>query len=221
MKKDDEKKGKDEKKKDLLCDKKDDARPKEVKEVKEKKEVKEMKEVKEVKEVKETKEAEEAKELKELKDPKELEKQLEECRKKKEEYLEGWKKERANFLNYKKDEIERIETLIKYANEEMILKFLPVLDNIYLAEKEITEELKNHKWTEGVMNIKTQMLNFLKSQGVEEIKAVGEKFDPNFHEAIEEVVVEGKESGTIVEEIQKGYKLNGRIIRPAKVKVIK
>jgi molecular chaperone GrpE len=103
----------------------------------------------------------------------------------------------------------------------MVLKFLPVLDNIYLAEKEITEELKDHKWTKGVMNIKSQIVEFLKSQGVEEIKAIGEKFDPNFHEAVEEVAVEGKESGIIIEEAQKGYKMGGRVIRPARVKIAK
>ena len=71
------------------------------------------------------------------------------------------------------------------------------------------------------MQIKNQILNFLKEQGVEEIKSVGERFDPNFHEVVEEVKVEGKEPGTIVEEIQKGYKIDGRLLRPAKVKVAK
>jgi molecular chaperone GrpE len=149
------------------------------------------------------------------------EKELEELKKQKEEYLDGWKRERAGFLNYKKDEIERIEALIKYANEELILKFLPILDNIYLAEKQLPDDLKNHKWTEGVMQIKSQIANFLNSQGVEEIKAEGTKFDPNFHEVVEEVAIEGKESGIVVEEVQKGYTLHSKIIRPAKVKVSK
>jgi len=154
-----------------------------------------------------------------------IQKELEELKKKVEEYLNGWKKERADFLNYKKDEMERIGELIKYANEELILRFLPVLDNIYLAEKELTEELKNHKWTQGVMNIKTQILDFLKSQGVEEIEVIGKKFDPNFMESVAEVArdpISGKsELGTVVEETQKGYTLFGRVIRPAKVKISK
>jgi len=158
-----------------------------------------------------------------------LKKQLEECQKQKDEYLEGWKRERAGFLNYKKDEIERIEALIKYANEELLLKFLPILDNICLAEKQMPDDLKDHKWTEGVMQIKSQIANFLNSQGVEEIKAMGEKFDPNFHEAVEDVPtetlakagVEVKEPGIVVEEVQKGYLLNGKVIRPVRVKISK
>lgn len=144
---------------------------------------------------------------------------VEELKKQKDEYLEGWKRERANFLNYKKDEIERIEGLLKYANEELILKFLPILDNICLAEKQMPNDLKDHKWTEGILQIKAQIADFLKSQGVEEIKTEGMKFDPNFHEVVEEI--EGGEPGMIVEEIQKGYLLNGRVMRPAKVKVAK
>ena len=151
----------------------------------------------------------------------ELKKKLEELEKQKEEYLNGWKRERADFLNYKKEEMERIGALIKYANEELIFKIFPILDNIYLAEKQIPVDLKNHKWAEGVLQIKNQISEFLKQEGVEEIKAVGEKFDPNFHEVVEEVTVENKESGIIVEEIQKGYKLHGKVIRPARVKIIK
>lgn len=149
----------------------------------------------------------------------EIKKKLEECQKQKDEYLEGWKRERAGFLNYKKDEIERIEGLIKYANEELILKFLPILDNIHLAEKQMPDDLKNHQWAEGILQIKTQISDFLRSQGVEEIKAIGEKFDPNFHEVLGEL--EGEETGVVVEESQKGYSLNNKVIRPAKVKIIK
>ena len=147
---------------------------------------------------------------------------LEECQKQKEEYLEGWKKARADFLNYKKEEIERIGELIKYANEEFILKILPILDNFEIAIREIqcSEEI-----LKGFLQIKNQLQDFLKSQGVEEIKTLGEKFDPNFHEVVEEVTETGslqaKESGIIIEEVQKGYKINGRLLRPAKVKVSK
>lgn len=151
----------------------------------------------------------------------ELKKQLEECQKQKDEYLEGWKRERAGFLNYKKDEIERIEGLIKYANEELILKFLPILDNICLAEKQMPDDLKDHQWAEGILQIKTQISGFLKSQGVEEIKAEGVKFDPNFHEVVEGVEMGDRESGIVAEEVQKGYLLNNKVIRAAKVKIIK
>jgi len=167
----------------------------------------------------------------------ELKKKLEECQKLKEEYLAGWQRARADFLNYKKEEIERIEEILKYGGEEFILKILPILDNFDLAEKKLPEDLKNNDSIKGLLQIKTQILDFLRIQGVEEIKTIGEKFDPNFHEAVEqveesklssspiadarEVEVKDKDSGIIVEEVQKGYKINGRLLRPAKVKVVK
>jgi Molecular chaperone GrpE (heat shock protein) len=73
----------------------------------------------------------------------------------------------------------------------------------------------------GFLQIKKQILEFLKKYGVEEIKSVGEKFDPVFHEVVEEIDTDKFETGTIVEEIQKGYKINGRVLRPARVKVAK
>ncbi len=153
----------------------------------------------------------------------ELETKLEECDAKCKEYLEGWKRERADFLNYKKEEMDRMDGIIKYCAEEAILKVLPILDNFYIAEEKMHDEIKSHKWSEGFLNIKKQIKEFLKSQGVEEIKAMGERFDPNFMEVVEEVDggPSSAESGIIVKEIQKGYLLNGKVIRPAKVKVSK
>lgn len=158
-----------------------------------------------------------------------LKKQLEECQKIKDEYLAGWQRERADFLNYKKEEMERIERILRYANEELILKFLPILDNFDIIEKNLSENLKNNEEVKGILQIKSQILDFLKSQGIEEIKSVGESFDPNLHEVVEEVEIKNndltdlslKKSGIIIEEVQKGYKINGRLLRSAKVKVVK
>ena len=151
----------------------------------------------------------------------ELKKKLEECQKLKDEYLAGWQRARANFLNYKKEELERIGELIKYADVGLILKILPILDNFDLAEKKLSENLKNDENIKGVLQIKTQIQDFLKNQEVEEIKTVGEKFDPNFQEVVEEIEKADCEPGTVIEEIQKGYKIHGRLLRPAKVRVSK
>ena len=151
----------------------------------------------------------------------EIERQLEECQKLRGEYLAGWQRARADFLNYKKEEMERIGEFFKYANLNLILKFLPILDNFEIAEKKLPENIKNEENVKGILQIKNQILDFLKNQGVEEIKSVGEKFDPNFQEVVEEVEIKNKEPGTIIEEVQKGYKINGRLLRPAKIKVIK
>jgi molecular chaperone GrpE len=151
----------------------------------------------------------------------ELKKELEKCQKEKADFLAGWQRARADFLNYKKEEIERIEEILKYANEELILKFLPILDNFYLVEKKIPENLKKEENVKGILQLKNQFLDFLKKQGVQELKTIGKKFDPNFHEATEMVEAKNVESGIILEETQKGYLLHGKVLRPAKVKVAK
>ena len=162
-----------------------------------------------------------------------LKKKLEECQKLKDEYLAGWQRARAELLNYKKEELERIGELIKYADIGLILKILPILDNFDLAEKNLPENLKKDENPEGepsvpygasvkgFLQIKRQLEDFLKKEGVEEIKSVGEKFDPNFMEVVEEVEGTNTDSGIVIEEIQKGYKIHGRLLRPAKVRVAK
>ncbi len=150
-----------------------------------------------------------------------LQKQLEELKKQKDEYLQGWQRARADFLNYKKEEMERIAGFMAYANEELILKILPILDNFEIVENKLPESLKNEENVKGILQVKIQLQDFLKNQGLEEIKTVGEKFDPNLHETVGEVEIKDKESGIIIEEIQKGYKINGRLLRPAKIKVSK
>jgi len=152
--------------------------------------------------------------------------ELEELKKKCEEYLAGWKRERADFLNYKKEEMERIGQLVKYANEEIILKILPILDNICLAESHVPEDNKNNAWIDGFLQIKKQLFDFLAKEGIEHIEVMGKPFDPATMEAAGEA--EGTEQGRstsgaeiVSEEIQRGYTLHGKVIRPAKVKIMK
>ena len=150
--------------------------------------------------------------MEEKKEPS-IEEQLKECQKLKDEYLAGWQRARADLLNYKKEEMERVRDILKYACEGLILKMLPLLDNFDVALKNLPDE--------GFSQIRKQFQDFLNEQGVEEIKSVGEKFDPNLHEVVEEVEAKGKESGIVFEETQKGYTINGRLLKPAKVKVSK
>lgn len=144
-----------------------------------------------------------------------------ECEKKKEEYLAGWQRARADFLNYKKEEMQRIGALVGMSQAEIILKLLPILDNFDIIEEKLSDDLKNNSEVKGVLQIKTQIQDFLKKYGIEEVKSLGKKFDPNFHEVVEQVETKEKESGVIVKEIQKGYTLQGKIIRAAKVRVSK
>ncbi|MFH1423836.1 MAG: nucleotide exchange factor GrpE [Candidatus Nealsonbacteria bacterium] len=150
-----------------------------------------------------------------------LKKSIEESEKKAAEYLAGWQRARADLLNYKKEEMERVSDFLKYANEEFVLKVLPILDNFEIVEKKLADNLKTDENIKGLLMIKKQIQDFLKSQKVEEVKSIGEKFDPSLHEVIEEIGVKDKEKSIIVEELQKGYKINGRLLRPAKVKTVK
>ena len=148
-------------------------------------------------------------------------KELEKCEKQKQEYLAGWQRARADFLNYKKEETERIGQVLFFGLSEIVLKILPILDNFNRAEKKLPVDLKNNPDIKGILQIKSQIDDFLKNYKIEEMKTIGKKFDPNFHEAVEQIEAKGKEKGIIVEEIQKGYLIQGKVLRPAKVKVAK
>ncbi len=155
----------------------------------------------------------------EKKEP-DLNKKLKELEKQKQEYLAGWQRARADFLNYKKQDTERKKEFVKYAKEDFGLQVLSILDNIYIAEKKIPKELKESHWMQGFLKIKKQFENFLKEQGIEEIKSLGEEFNPKFHQAAEQVET-NKESGIIVDVVRKGYMMNDRVIRAARVKISK
>ncbi|MBU4350711.1 nucleotide exchange factor GrpE [Candidatus Parcubacteria bacterium] len=146
--------------------------------------------------------------------------ELKDCQKQRDEYLAGWQRSRADFLNYKKEEMERFEKIIDLANQGMILKILPFLDNLYLAEKNLPEDLKKDQYVQGLLQIKVQLESLLKNQGIEPLETIGKQFDPRFHEVVEEIESD-KETGIIVEEIQKGYLVSQSLLRPAKVKVSK
>ena len=136
-------------------------------------------------------------------------------------YFDKYVRAHAEFENARKRlEKEKIE-FCKYANESFLLDFLPILDNLEMAEKHI-KEAKDFKAVQGGVDmIQAQIQRFLKDIGVERINTAGGKFDPHMHEPIEVVEADGKEEGTILEELKPGYKFNGRLLRPASVRIVK
>jgi molecular chaperone GrpE len=138
-----------------------------------------------------------------------------------EEYLNGWKRAKADFINHKKEEFERTQELVRYAKEDFLESVLPMIDNLRLVEKEMPKDLQENAHVQGLMLVKTQLEDFLKGHGVTAIDSIGKKFDPAIHEVIQAVEEKGKESGEIIEEIEKGYTINGKLLRPAKVRVAK
>lgn len=147
-----------------------------------------------------------------------LEKQLENCIKLRDEYLAGWQRARADFINYQKDEQERFRHAVRFANTELIVDLLPVLDSFDSAIANAGTETEKS----SCLLIKSQLMGILKKAGLEEIKAEpGDEFDPAFHEAVETVSSENQKSNVILEVVNKGYTLFGKVIRATRVKVVK
>jgi molecular chaperone GrpE (heat shock protein) len=151
---------------------------------------------------------------------KDIEKELEEYKKQAEENLAGWKRTKADLINYKRDQEKRLNEFRKYANEDIIMKLLPTIDSFELAVQHMPDSMKDSDWAKGIICIRNQLNNFLKEVGVEKIKSVGEKFDPRLFESVGEEESE-EEEGVVVAEVQKGYKMFDKVIRPAKVKIAK
>ena len=147
--------------------------------------------------------------------------ELEICKEKMEEYLNGWKRAKADYINLKKEfEKEKVD-VIKFANAGLILGLLPIFDNFKRAFVDVPKDQKDSEWLKGIENIKKQFEDFFKSLGIEEIKTVGEKFNLEFHEAVGQKEEKDKESDVIIEEVNPGYQMHGRVIIPAKVIVNK
>lgn len=127
----------------------------------------------------------------------------------------------AEFENLRKRlEKERID-ILRYAKEEFVAEFMPILDSMEMASRHIDSSNDAKSLKEGLVMIDVQVKKFLKDLGVERIKATGEKFDPHMHEAVEAIEADDKDENLIVEELKAGYTLNGKLIRPAAVKIAK
>jgi len=151
---------------------------------------------------------------------KKLSKKIEEIEKEKQGYLAHAQRCKADFLNYKREEGERIKELIDFEKGGWALELLSILDYFKRARDGILEKDKGSPVLEGFLQIQRYFEDFLKNQGVEGLETKkGMKFDPNFDEVIEVEENQEKEEGIILEIIQKGYKFNNKLIRPAKVKV--
>jgi molecular chaperone GrpE len=136
--------------------------------------------------------------------------------------LSGWQRSQADFLNYKKEEIERFKKMVDFEKEEWIMELLNIISLFEKAESDIKERDREHSVIEGFVQIKKYFEDFLIKQGVKEIESEsGKIFNPHFEEVIETIEDNKKEEGTITEIIQKGYSFKERVIRPAHVRVTK
>lgn len=136
-------------------------------------------------------------------------------------YYDRYLRAHAEFENAKKRSEKERADLLKFANEGFILSFLPIVDNLEMAEKHIKEAKDFKAVREGVDMIQAQIVEFLKEIGVERIKSLGQKFDPNLHDAIETEEADASNDGLVTAELKPGYKVNGRLLRPASVRIAK
>ncbi len=145
-----------------------------------------------------------------------LEQALAAEKKKAEEYLASWQRAQADFINFKRrSEQERLE-FNKFASAGTVISLLPVLDDLERALAAMPTEFDGHDWVEGVRLVERKFKSSLELQGVKPILALGMAFDPNFHEAVRE---DRGPEGMVIQEFQKGYTLNDKLLRPAKVVV--
>ena len=149
-------------------------------------------------------------------EPESLEEALAEAKHKVEEYLANWQRTQADFVNYKRRNEQERQEFGKFANSQLILSLLPVLDDLERAFESATPQVARLKWVEGICLIDRKLRAALEAHGVSQIKALGEPFDPNLHEA---AMHSKGEEGIVVQELQKGYMLHDRVIRPSRVVV--
>ncbi len=144
-----------------------------------------------------------------------LKQKLAEEKEKAESYLACWQRTQADFANYKRRAEQEREEFNKFANSSLILCLLPVLSDLKRAI-ECFPAKRAPSWVEGIRCIERKFRTTLEAQGLTPIKALGEPFDPRFHEAIRQ---DKGEEGIVIEELQMGYTLHDRLLCPAMVVV--
>ncbi len=148
---------------------------------------------------------------------KKLKEELKNCESEKKEYLDGWQRSKADYINYKKDEGKRFEDMARYVAGGLIQDILPVLDSFDLALGHgLPKEAER-----GILLVRSQLEDVLKKRGLAEIEVrMGANFNPETHESIGEVESEHP-AGAVAEVVQRGYLFQGRVVRPARVRIAK
>lgn len=148
-------------------------------------------------------------------------KDIEDLKKKVQEYLQGWQRARADYLNLKKDTDEKFQEISLFANVTLLYELLPFIDNLDRALRFIPMELQQSDWVKGIMQVQKSIHAFIKKLGIEKIETKGKKFDPKLHEAVSHDENKQYKTDDIIDEVQAGWLLKGETLIPAKVKVAK
>lgn len=149
----------------------------------------------------------------------ELNKRLEDTSKKTEEYLALAQQVKADFMNYKRRVEQEREEQAQLSQSRLMLKILPVLDDLERAINSVRADQAGLHWVQGIGHINRKLQNVLESEGLERIDAVGQEFDPRLHEAVVFEESSPEVAGEVLSVLQNGYKVHDRVLRPAMVKV--
>lgn len=133
----------------------------------------------------------------------------------------GWQRAAADFMNYRRRTEQDRQASLGLANEALLAKLLVVADDFDRAVAQIPEEFRGHGWTEGIVAIDRKLRQLLESEGVTPIEAEGRPFDPHQHEAVVQEETEAVPEGTVTNELQRGYRIRDRVLRPSMVAVAK
>lgn len=139
-----------------------------------------------------------------------------------EEYLNGWKRAKADYINFKNEQEKHSRELAQVASMGAVMQIIPVAEHLRKAFFQLPEDLKGSPWVVGIEQIYKQLKEALKNLSVEEYTGlVGQAFNPEFHQAIGQEYVDGKDEDSITQEINAGYKFHGKVLLPARVIVNK
>jgi len=155
-------------------------------------------------------------EVAEVEDIDTLKQALAEEKEKAESNLANWQRAQADFINYKRRSEQEMAEVSQFANTTLMLSLLPILDDLERALTSTPPQIAKLDWVDGIRLIERKLRASLEAQGLSQIRALGKPFDPNFHEAVRQD--KGKD-GIVIAELQKGYMLHDRVIRPTMVVV--
>jgi len=133
------------------------------------------------------------------------------------EHLDGWKRAKADYINFKRETEQRQAAFSQFAAMAVLIGVIPVYDHLRTAAAHLPAEMKSDPWADGVLKIRQEFEKCLKDAGVEAMIAEGQPFDPARHEALGSEAREGVAPHMVVREVKAGYLLHGKVLIPAQV----
>ena len=148
-----------------------------------------------------------------------LRKHLEEARAKEAEYLDGWQRARAELANARKRFQREQQGAYANAKCDVLVRLLPIIDDFERALAELPDDLSDHSWVEGIKLVQQKAQGLLAQESVEPIDTAGQEFDPLWHQAVTHEPSDQVPAGEVIAEMQRGYRIGERVLRPSMVRV--